>query len=223
MGKGNELFIDFTFQKCLSVLAASDDVPKHFISVLSSEHVSGILPIVVGECMKSANISFQSLSAIYISKGPGSFTALRVLMSYVKGIHLATSVPIFTYNSTDWMAYYVIKNKKMTSGGFSIGFHSGFRNLYYVVEYKVQERVPLMVRGDVTEDRTQIDFLEDDLERELGAKYMFQVHLVKPPEKPDIRSLQPNYMFKEILQISQKTTKTAEELSVSFQQPDRNS
>lgn len=198
--KGIELFIDFTFSNILSVLVSEDDDIKFFISVSSSTHVSKFLPVFVKEALGE----FSSLSGIYIAKGPGSFTALRILISYIKGIYVATSVPVFTYNSTDWMAYYIVQNRKYVSENFSIGFYSGAKNFYYLTEYEMKNGIPTLRSSKITENRDEINFSDEDIQKELGAKYIFYLHLKQAPQKPDIKSLQPLYIFQEILQISKK-------------------
>ncbi|MCS7214307.1 MAG: tRNA (adenosine(37)-N6)-threonylcarbamoyltransferase complex dimerization subunit type 1 TsaB [Candidatus Calescibacterium sp.] len=202
MADGVELFIDFTFSKSLSVLVSKDDSVKHFISVASSEHVSKLLPLIVEDCIRNSGQNFSSLSGIYIANGPGSFTALRILVSYIKGIYTALSVPVYIYNSTDWMAYYILKNRKNPKQSFTIGFYSGAKNFYYLSEYIVKDGVPKIQNSRVVECGDNIDFSDNDIEKELGAKYLFYLHLVKAPESVDVEKLQPNYLFSEILQIS---------------------
>lgn len=204
MGYGAELFIDFTFSRSISVMVSRDDTFKHFVSISSSHYVSRFLPQVVYECLESSKENFSSLSGIYIAKGPGSFTALRILISYIKGIHAATSTPIYAYNSTDWMAYYILRAKAKVRSPFSIGFYSGAKNFYYFAEYEVEDDVPVLRRTGIVEGEGKTDFSDSDIEKEIGAKYMFYLHLVKKPEVADVAKLQPNYIFQEVLQISQK-------------------
>lgn len=197
--KGTELFIDFTFSNTLSVLLSEDDRIKRFFSVSGSEYKSSFLSPLVRECMRGKD--FSSLSGIYIAKGPGSFTALRILISYVKGIHIATSVPIYTYNSTDWMALYLSKNRK-TGKRFTIGMYSGAKDFYYVSIYEIKDHIPELIESKVQRGNKGIDFEDTDIEKELGAKYLFYLHTEKTAEKPDITKLQPNYLFSSVLQIT---------------------
>lgn len=199
--KGTELFIDFTFSNTLSVLMSEDDKIKFFISVSNSTPVSRFLPVFVKEALGEKKLS--SLCGIYIAKGPGSFTALRILISYIKGIHAGTSVPVYTYNSTDWMAYYIAKKNNLNNKKFSIGFYSGAKDYYYLTEYETQNEVPHLKKSKITENKEEINFSDSDIEVEQGAKYIFYLHLIKCPETADMKKLQPLYLFQEVLQITQ--------------------
>lgn len=55
----------------------------------------------IGEVLKMGNISFSDLSAIAVSKGPGSYTGLRIGVSAAKGLCFALDVPMI---SVDTMA-----------------------------------------------------------------------------------------------------------------------
>ena len=63
------------------------------------------LPQLSKEIIKSASLSFEDLDAICISAGPGSFTGLRVGMSYAKGIAMALDIPIVPVSTFDSLAF----------------------------------------------------------------------------------------------------------------------
>lgn len=52
------------------------------------------LAMQVNAALKSAGLSFGDLDAVAVSSGPGSYTGLRVGMSYAKGLSLGTGLPI---------------------------------------------------------------------------------------------------------------------------------
>ena len=63
------------------------------------------LPQLSKKIIKSASLSFEDLDAICISAGPGSFTGLRVGMSYAKGIAMALDIPIVPVSTFDSLAF----------------------------------------------------------------------------------------------------------------------
>jgi tRNA threonylcarbamoyladenosine biosynthesis protein TsaB len=62
------------------------------------------LPAAVEEILDTAGTSLRDLSAIAVALGPGSFTGLRVGLSYAKGIAAARKIAIAGVSSLDALA-----------------------------------------------------------------------------------------------------------------------
>lgn len=62
------------------------------------------LPATVNEVLDAANVSFGVLSAIAVAIGPGSFTGLRVGLSYAKAVAAAAKIAILGVSSLDALA-----------------------------------------------------------------------------------------------------------------------
>jgi tRNA threonylcarbamoyladenosine biosynthesis protein TsaB len=62
------------------------------------------LPAAVDELLRAAGIGIRELSAIAVGTGPGSFTGLRVGLSYAKGIATGAGIKIVGISSLDAMA-----------------------------------------------------------------------------------------------------------------------
>jgi tRNA threonylcarbamoyladenosine biosynthesis protein TsaB len=60
---------------------------------ISGSHATSLLGLVQ-QVFAQAGISVSDLDAIAISRGPGSFTGLRIGMSVAKGLALATGAPV---------------------------------------------------------------------------------------------------------------------------------
>ena len=102
-------------------------------SELSSEKINDTansLPILSKQIINKALLSFEDLNAICISAGPGSFTGLRIGMSYAKGIALALNIPIVPISTFDSLAH---DNtfKKLSVLIYSHG------NTFYICEYNL--------------------------------------------------------------------------------------
>lgn len=63
------------------------------------------ITIFINEVMTDVNIGFSSLDAIAISRGPGSYTGLRIGVSTAKGICYATEKPLIAVDTLRAMAY----------------------------------------------------------------------------------------------------------------------
>ena len=102
-------------------------------SELSSEKINDTansLPILSKQIINKALLSFEDLDAICISAGPGSFTGLRIGMSYAKGIALALNIPIVPISTFDSLAHDNTV-KKLSVLIYSHG------NTFYICEYNL--------------------------------------------------------------------------------------
>ncbi|MHA4894893.1 tRNA (adenosine(37)-N6)-threonylcarbamoyltransferase complex dimerization subunit type 1 TsaB [Pedobacter sp. PWIIR3] len=62
------------------------------------------LTLFVQDVMKQAKVSFADLDAIAVSKGPGSYTGLRIGVSTVKGFCFALDKPLIAIDTLKMMA-----------------------------------------------------------------------------------------------------------------------
>lgn len=59
----------------------------------------------IREVMEVANIEYSQLDAVAVSKGPGSYTGLRIGVSTAKGICYAADLPLMAIDTLEAMAY----------------------------------------------------------------------------------------------------------------------
>lgn len=59
----------------------------------------------IKEVMDTASIDYPQLDAVAVSKGPGSYTGLRIGVSTAKGICYAADVPLLAIDTLEAMAY----------------------------------------------------------------------------------------------------------------------
>tara|TARA_R110000737_G_scaffold110563_1_gene143528 strand:+ start:1773 stop:2453 length:681 start_codon:yes stop_codon:yes gene_type:complete len=73
---------------------------------LNSENYSHAekLHIFIEEVIKEATLKMQDLEAIAVSKGPGSYTGLRIGVSAAKGLCYALSIPLVSISTLKSMA-----------------------------------------------------------------------------------------------------------------------
>ena len=62
------------------------------------------LHVFIEEILKESNIAFHDLNAIAVSKGPGSYTGLRIGVSSVKGLCYALNVPMIAIDTLTLLA-----------------------------------------------------------------------------------------------------------------------
>lgn len=78
-------------------------------SRLSDRRHNEMLPGMVAELLDGNGISLKEISAIAVSIGPGSFTGLRVGLSYAKGLAMAVGAGIITVGTLEALAYRISK------------------------------------------------------------------------------------------------------------------
>jgi len=81
----------------------------------SKSHAS-VLTLFIEEILKENGIRARDLEAIAVSKGPGSYTGLRIGVSVAKGIAYAASIPLIGIETTISMFWGISKSLKVSQG-----------------------------------------------------------------------------------------------------------
>jgi tRNA threonylcarbamoyladenosine biosynthesis protein TsaB len=71
-------------------LKESNDLKSH----------ASMLTLFIGDILKETGVSSSDLKAVAVSKGPGSYTGLRIGVSVAKGIAYAASIPLIGIETT---------------------------------------------------------------------------------------------------------------------------
>lgn len=67
-------------------------------------HAENLHPFI-DTVLQRANKTFKDLSAIAVSKGPGSYTGLRIGVSAAKGLSFALDIPLISTDTLEALAY----------------------------------------------------------------------------------------------------------------------
>lgn len=70
------------------------------------------LHVFIQDVLKEAGVTVKQLNAVAISKGPGSYTGLRIGVSAAKGLCYALQIPLISIDTLQSMAYAVASDKK---------------------------------------------------------------------------------------------------------------
>lgn len=71
---------------------------------MASNIHAGSLTLFIQDVMKTAGIGFDALDAVAVSKGPGSYTGLRIGVSTAKGLCYALDIPLIAIDTLQMMA-----------------------------------------------------------------------------------------------------------------------
>ena len=70
-----------------------------------------LLSVFANQLMKNNNIAFNQLNAVAISKGPGSYTGLRIGVSLAKGICYAAQIPLIAISPLQAMSSFITSQR----------------------------------------------------------------------------------------------------------------
>lgn len=104
------LLIETATEVCSVAVAKQNQVLATANASHAFEH-SSQLTVLIQACLDDASISFPELQAVALSKGPGSYTSLRVGTSVAKGICYALDIPLIaidTLASIAWATHQVV-------------------------------------------------------------------------------------------------------------------
>jgi tRNA threonylcarbamoyladenosine biosynthesis protein TsaB len=98
------LHIETATARCSVALSKDRQLLALRESMKKNSHAS-LITIFIEEVTKEAAISINSINAVAVSKGPGSYTGLRIGVSAAKGLCYALDVPLIAVSTLQTMAY----------------------------------------------------------------------------------------------------------------------
>lgn len=97
------LQIETSTQYCSA--AISMDGKTSTLKIASGQNLhAGSLTLFIDEVLKQADLQYADLSAVAVSKGPGSYTGLRIGVSTAKGLCYGLDKPLIAVDTIQMMA-----------------------------------------------------------------------------------------------------------------------
>jgi len=89
-----------------SIALVENGIPlcERYVAGLKN-HAVTLMPLVERMLKEDAGLGLDALDGFVVSRGPGSFTGLRIGISMVKGLALATGKPVAGVSSLDGIAW----------------------------------------------------------------------------------------------------------------------
>ena len=107
------------------------------------------LHIFIEEILKENNITLQDLNAIAVSKGPGSYTGLRIGVSSVKGMCYALNIPMIAIDTLTLLAKQII-----IEDGIVIPMIDARRMEVYTAFFDKEYTMQREVRADIIDENS---------------------------------------------------------------------
>jgi tRNA threonylcarbamoyladenosine biosynthesis protein TsaB len=97
-------------------------------------HASHIT-LFIEDVMNDAGRKFSDLSAVAVSKGPGSYTGLRIGVSTAKGLCYALDIPLISIDTLEAMAHGLLQQQDINAHAFLIPMIDARRMEVYTAIY----------------------------------------------------------------------------------------
>ncbi len=98
-------------------------------------HASHITQFI-DETMREAGTNYADLDAVAVSKGPGSYTGLRIGVSTAKGLCYALDIPLIGVDTLGAMAYGISKRESIDSHSLLVPMIDARRMEVYMAVYQ---------------------------------------------------------------------------------------
>jgi len=145
---------------CSVALCNSDGVVASRESSENKSHASQ-LTLFIGDLLSEAGITAGQLEAVVVSKGPGSYTGLRIGVSAAKGIAYAVSVPLIGVETTLSMFYGITDNIKEKYGvdktSLFVPMLDARRMEVYYTIYTSEGMTVKEISAEIIDERTFMD------------------------------------------------------------------
>lgn len=113
------LDIETSSEVCSVAIARDGKLIMEKESVEGLNH-SKLLSVFVSEIFKESGMDIKSIDAVAVSKGPGSYTGLRIGVSLAKGLCYALDKPLISVGTLDSLANHTIENLNQYISGINI-------------------------------------------------------------------------------------------------------
>ena len=125
------LSIDSSSKVATVAILKDDLLLGEYILNDKREHSVILLPMI-NNLLKECNLDVDDIDGYVVSKGPGSFTGLRIGMATIKGLSFGSNRPYISLSSLDGLAYSL-----SSFSGIICPIMDALRNNVYTAIYKV--------------------------------------------------------------------------------------
>lgn len=115
------------------------------------------LHLFIQDILKQNNISAEELDAIAVSKGPGSYTGLRIGVSAAKGLCFSLDVPLMSVPTLEALAHQVPSGET----DFIIPLLDARRMEVYTAGFTANHKPVFETRAEILEPSAFVDYLND--------------------------------------------------------------
>lgn len=115
------------------------------------------LHVFIDEVVKSAKIDLSNIDAIAVSKGPGSYTGLRIGVSAAKGLCYALDKPLISVSTLESLSYQVKIDQ-----GFVVPMLDARRMEIYSAVFKANLNQVREIRAEILDENSFSEYLSKE-------------------------------------------------------------
>ena len=156
----NLLLIETADEVC-SVGLSADDKLIHSEEVIEKNAHSRLINTLIETLLQKSNLSFSDISAIAVSKGPGSYTGLRIGTATAKAFCYALKIPLISVNTLQSLATNFIDSNSVSDETFLMPMLDARRMEVYTALYNSQIIEVMPTTALVLSDESINDWTEN--------------------------------------------------------------
>jgi len=119
------------------------------------------LNLFIEAIFNETNYSIKDLDAIAVSKGPGSYTGLRIGVSTTKGLCYGLDVPLISIDSLESLSYIALQNPENFKYNYIIPMFDARRMEVYSAVYDNDLLLAEGIKAEVIESDSYQSFIEN--------------------------------------------------------------
>jgi tRNA threonylcarbamoyladenosine biosynthesis protein TsaB len=158
------LNIETTGENCSVVLSEGNSVINVKERKEGKSHAS-MLAVFIDEILQEENISIRDLDAVSISKGPGSYTGLRIGVSTAKGLCYGAGIPLISVHTLQALSQYLLEhtsefNFQLTADTFIVPMIDARRMEVYSAVFDNKNQFVRDVQAEVIDETSYKEILQ---------------------------------------------------------------
>ncbi|MFV0566378.1 MAG: tRNA (adenosine(37)-N6)-threonylcarbamoyltransferase complex dimerization subunit type 1 TsaB [Flavobacteriaceae bacterium] len=115
------------------------------------------LHVYIDRILKETNVQPSQLKAIAVSKGPGSYTGLRIGVSAAKGLAYALNIPLISVSTLEALAHQVKTDK-----GYIIPMLDARRMEVYSAVFNFQYKTVRAIEAQILDEHAFAEYLSEE-------------------------------------------------------------
>lgn len=119
-----------------------DDSPEQFT------HAER-LAISIRDIIKRNSLSNSSLKAVAVSKGPGSYTGLRIGVSTAKGLCYALNIPLIAIDSLTILTYFFLQENNVKQNAVLKPMIDARRQEVYTASFSIDQKMISPINNEI--------------------------------------------------------------------------